>query len=115
MIHVEHLSHEEKAALGEIKQRVQSLAGQRLRGILLFGSKARGDFDPESDLDVAILVDGLDQEMKRRIIDVVADVEVKFLLVVSSLVLSWSACRCGLKVILPRLSCCESLAAFKGI
>ena len=89
MIHVEHLTREEKAALGEIKQRVQSLVGQRLRGIVLFGSKARGDFDPESDLDIAILVDGLDQETKRRIIDMVADVEVKFLVVVSSLVLSW--------------------------
>ena len=89
MIHVEHLTREEKAALGEIKQRVQSLVGQRLRGIVLFGSKARGDFDPESDLDIAILVDGLDQETKRKIIDVVADVEVKFLVVVSSLVLSW--------------------------
>ena len=89
MIHVEHLTREEKAALDEIKQRVQSIVGQRLRGVLLFGSKARGDFDPESDLDIAILVDGLDQEMKRRIIDIVADVEVKFLVVVSSLVLSW--------------------------
>ena len=89
MIHVEHLTREENAALDEIKQRVQSIVGQRLRGVLLFGSKARGDFDPESDLDIAILVDGLDQEMKRRIIDIVADVEVKFLVVVSSLVLSW--------------------------
>ena len=89
MIHVEHLTREENATLGEIKQRVQSLVGQRLRGIVLFGSKARGDFDPESDLDIAILVDGLDQETKRKIIDVVADVEVKFLVVVSSLVLSW--------------------------
>ena len=89
MIHVEHLTREEKAALGEIKQRVQSLVGRRLREIVLFGSKARGDFDPESDLDIAILVDGLDQETKRRIIDMVADVEVKFLVVVSSLVLSW--------------------------
>jgi predicted nucleotidyltransferase len=89
MADLEHLTKEEKAGLGEIKQRVQSIVGQRLRGIRLFGSKARGDFDPESDLDVAILVDGLDQETKRRIIDIVANVEVKFLLVVSSLVLSW--------------------------
>jgi predicted nucleotidyltransferase len=57
MINVGHLTPEENAALGEIKQRVQSIVGQRLRGILLFGSKARGDFDPESDFDIAILVD----------------------------------------------------------
>lgn len=34
-------------------------------------------------------MDDLDQETKRRIIDVVADVEVQFLVVVSSLVFSW--------------------------
>jgi predicted nucleotidyltransferase len=89
MADLEHLTKEEKAGLGEIKQRVQSVVGHRLRGIRLFGSKARGDFDPESDLDIAILVDGLDRETKRRIIDIVANVEVEFLLVVSSLVLSW--------------------------
>jgi predicted nucleotidyltransferase len=89
MADLDYLTKEEKAGLGEIKQRVQSMVGQRLRGIRLFGSKARGDFDPESDLDIAILVDGLDRETKRRIIDIVANVEVEFLLVVSSLVLSW--------------------------
>jgi predicted nucleotidyltransferase len=89
MTDLEHLTKEEKAGLEEIKERVQTIVGQRLRGIRLFGSKARGDFDPESDLDIAILVDGLDQETKRKIIDIVADVELKFLVVVSSLVLSW--------------------------
>ncbi len=89
MKNVEHLTKEENSALSEIKERVQSLVGQRLRRFVLFGSKARGDFDPESDLDVGILVEGLDKETKRRIIDIVADVELKFLLVFSSLVLSW--------------------------
>lgn len=88
MADLEYLTKEEKAGLGEIKQRVQRLVGPRLRGIRLFGSKARGDFDPESDLDIAILVDGLDRETKWRIIDIVADVELRFLLVVSALVLS---------------------------
>jgi predicted nucleotidyltransferase len=89
MTGLEHLTKEEKAGLGEIKQRVQSMVGERLRGIRLFGSKARGDFDPDSDVDIVILVDGLDQKTKRSIIDIVADVELKFLVVVSSLVLSW--------------------------
>jgi predicted nucleotidyltransferase len=89
MADLEYLTNEEKAGLGEIKQRVQSMVGQRLRGIRLFGSKARGDFDPESDLDIAILVEGLDRDTKWRIIEIVADVELKFLLVVSSLILSW--------------------------
>lgn len=38
---------------------VQS-AGRRypLRGALLFGSRARGDFHPDSDADIAVLLDG---------------------------------------------------------
>jgi antitoxin ChpS len=32
--------------------------GDRLRGIYLFGSRARGDFSPYSDVDVAIIFDG---------------------------------------------------------
>lgn len=89
MADLEHLTKEEKAGLAEIKLRLQSMAGERLRGIRLFGSKARGDFDPESDLDIAILIEGLDRETKRRIINIVADVELSFLVVVSLLVLSW--------------------------
>jgi predicted nucleotidyltransferase len=89
MIEVESLTEEEKKAVAEIKEEILALVGDRLRGFYLFGSKARGDYDPESDVDLAILVDGLDRTTKERIIDVVADKEIKFLVVISSLVLSW--------------------------
>jgi predicted nucleotidyltransferase len=89
MIEVENLTEEEKKAVAEIKEEILALVGGKLRGFYLFGSKARGDYDPESDVDLAILVDGLDKTTKERIIDIVADKEIKFLVVVSSLVLSW--------------------------
>jgi predicted nucleotidyltransferase len=89
MIEVESLTEEEKKAVAEIKEEILALVGDRLRGFYLFGSKARGDYDPESDVDLAILVDGLDRKTKERIIDIVADKEIKFLVVISSLVLSW--------------------------
>ena len=85
-----YLSENERTAVGEIKQSVLDLVGGRLKVFSVFGSKARGDFDPESDVDLAIVVEGLDGEMKRRIIDRVIDSEMEHLVVISSLVLSWN-------------------------
>ena len=82
---LEHLTDDEKKAVAEIRERV----GSWLKGLYVFGSKARGDYDPESDVDLAILVDDLDNPMKRRIIDIVVEVETRYIVVISSLVLSW--------------------------
>jgi predicted nucleotidyltransferase len=83
-----YLSENERTAIEEIKRSVLDLVGGRLKLFSVFGSKARGDFDPESDVDLAIVVEGLEGEMKRRIIDRVVDSEMEHLVVVSSLVLS---------------------------
>ncbi len=87
--HLEHLTAREKKAISEIRRGVADLVGDRLKAFYVFGSKARGDYDPESDVDLAIIVEGLDGETKRRIIDRVAESEMKHLVVVSSLVISW--------------------------
>jgi predicted nucleotidyltransferase len=86
---LEHLTGDEKKAVAEIRERVNGLVGSRLKGLYVFGSKARGDYDAESDVDLAILVDDLDKPMKRRIIDIVVEVETRYIVVISSLVLSW--------------------------
>jgi len=86
---LEHLTGDEKKAVAEIRERVNGLVGSRLKGLYVFGSKARGDYDAESDVDLAILVDDLDNPMKRRIIDIVVEVETRYIVVISSLVLSW--------------------------
>jgi predicted nucleotidyltransferase len=84
-----YLTPNEKRAIAEIRQGVARLVGKRLKRYTVFGSKARGDFDPESDVDLAVVVDGLDGAVKRRIIDLVTASEMRHLVVVSSLVLSW--------------------------
>mgnify|MGYP006300402033 FL=1 len=71
----------------ELKTRLSSLLGDRLERIVLYGSRARGDYDDNSDIDVAVIVKDLDRKLKLRILDEVADLELKYLTPLSTLVL----------------------------
>ena len=78
----------EKKVLEELKRNLTGLLGDRLRKLVLYGSRARGDYDEESDIDIAIVVRGLTRELKNRILDMVADIEMEHLTPLSTLVLS---------------------------
>jgi len=41
----------------KVRAELEKLYGPRLRGVLLFGSAARGKLDEDSDIDVAIILD----------------------------------------------------------
>lgn len=43
---------------------VQEIYGSHLRKVILYGSYARGDFRPDSDVDLMILLDMSDLELK---------------------------------------------------
>ena len=59
-------------ALMELKEDLRDSLGDSLVGLILFGSRARGDYDNESDIDIAIIVQGLSRELKNRIFNKVA-------------------------------------------
>ncbi|MFO8008501.1 MAG: nucleotidyltransferase domain-containing protein [Candidatus Brocadiia bacterium] len=42
----------------ELKRRLQEAFGDRLRGVILYGSEARGEPGQESDIDVMVLLQG---------------------------------------------------------
>ncbi|MBM4295546.1 MAG: nucleotidyltransferase domain-containing protein [Deltaproteobacteria bacterium] len=45
--------------LGELRERLTSLYGDRLVRLVLYGSAARGDYDPQgSDIDVLVVLKG---------------------------------------------------------
>ena len=47
--------------LQELKQGLIHLYGERLKGVYLFGSYARGDFEEGSDLDVLVVLDDFER------------------------------------------------------
>ena len=63
--------------LAEIRQAISSIAAERLIKLVLFGSRARGDWDPSSDVDIAAVIDGLSRVEHSHILDTVGDVEVR--------------------------------------
>lgn len=82
------LTQTEEQALGVLKQNLTGMLGDRLTAITLFGSRARGDFSSDSDIDIAIIVRNLTGELKNRILDQVAEIEFDFVMPLSVLVLS---------------------------
>jgi predicted nucleotidyltransferase len=47
----------------EITHNTQSIIGDKLRRIILYGSYARGDYNSESDVDIMVLADIFDGEL----------------------------------------------------
>ncbi len=46
--------------VADLKASLARLYGQRLRGVFVFGSRARGDAGAESDVDILVILDDFD-------------------------------------------------------
>ena len=79
---------DEKTVLTELKDSLKQVAGDRTVRLILYGSRARGDYDKESDIDLAIIVQGLTRELKNRMLDKVTDLELKHLMPLSAIIFS---------------------------
>jgi predicted nucleotidyltransferase len=82
------LGIETDKVLKELKDLMENQLGDRLVKMVVFGSRARGDFDAESDTDIAIIVRELSRQLKYQILDTVAEIEMKFIIPLSVMVFS---------------------------
>ena len=68
----------------ELKKRLSTLV--QLVDFRVFGSRARGDADEYSDLDVFVEVERLDQNLKEQLLDIAWEVGLDNLTVISPLI-----------------------------
>jgi predicted nucleotidyltransferase len=86
---LQHLTSNERAALDTFVARLRQRYGDDVLRVVLFGSKARGGADEESDLDVLVVV-GIPEESYwqhwQQIADLAWEVEFEYGLVLSPLI-----------------------------
>ncbi len=73
------------AILTELRQKLEVLYGAHLRHVVLFGSRARGDAAPESDVDVLVVLKDQADEHPQEVKDICYEVSWKYDAVVTCL------------------------------
>ena len=67
-----YLQRHEQTAVNDCVNRLHQGLGNHLMGLWLFGSKSRGDFDSDSDIDLLVVLKILQPETRWRIREIAA-------------------------------------------
>jgi len=78
-----HLTTSEWAAITEYIAHIHSRYPGRILSVTLYGSKARGDADAESDIDLLVLVDTEDREFRSELWRIASDISLEYSVVLS--------------------------------
>jgi len=79
------LTIDERDAVLEFVSRLRALFGQRIREIILFGSKARGQSEGFSDIDILIVLDKISIQIKKAISELAAEQNIKHDVLISTI------------------------------
>ncbi len=90
----DHLAKKDKKALADLLARLRQQFGSDLLLVVLFGSKARGDYNAESDLDVLVVL-RMDRNAARtireQVINIMWEIELDYDIVFSLILKSEEA------------------------
>jgi predicted nucleotidyltransferase len=79
--------------LDKLSESIESVYGDKLKSVILYGSVARGDATPESDIDIMVLVDLPADQLKayeERLCDVSTDFALEYFKVFSIIDVSYA-------------------------
>ena len=71
------LSDTERAAITAYVQAIRRQYPERIQAVALFGSKARGDDDPESDIDLLVICDSEDRQFRSALWRIASEISLE--------------------------------------
>lgn len=83
-----NLSHVETEAVAALKKRLQKRVKDHFVKIILFGSRARGEGDTHSDLDLLVLLRREDHPTRKKIYNMAAEISFDYGIDISPFVIS---------------------------
>lgn len=83
-----YLSLQEKKAIAAFKERLLKQFGDQVTSLKLFGSRARGEGDEESDLDVLVLLKEDSLAVRNQILDIATDLFLEYEIDISPTVMT---------------------------
>lgn len=75
---LKHLSPREKKAVEEFINGISKIFNQNLLKIILYGSKAEGDFSHDSDIDILLIVEKIDLSQRKAFFKFLVDIELQY-------------------------------------
>jgi len=67
-----------KKAIDHIKSKLVAKLGERINSIILYGSAARGEYQPwESDIDILVIVSNEDKGLQGAISQIIGDIDLE--------------------------------------
>ena len=78
-----HLNPIEEEAITKLKNLLNQRMGNNLKDVLLYGSKARGDYNNDSDIDILVIADNVNATVKDFIRDSILDIQLEYSLPIS--------------------------------
>lgn len=83
-----NLSKKEEKAIKEFADELHKRFGELIVEVKLFGSKAHGDSNKLSDIDIFVVVKKFDWDQRSKISEVANDVSLKYDVVISDIIFS---------------------------
>ncbi len=80
------LNKQERKAIKKFKKELKKELGEQIVEIKLFGSKARGDFNKNSDIDILVVLKNDSEKNKDKVFDVVQNILLEFEVLLSPVI-----------------------------